>query len=284
MLSPTARIAVQRYTLGVLILSAFCLFALGSTLHRSVSSTRTPITDKSMPAGVPVIVELFTSEGCSSCPPADALLAKLEERQPVANTQIIALEEHVDYWNNLGWMDPFSAKDWTARQEEYAGALGNGNVYTPQMVINGQTELVGSREQQARRAIETAAAGMRADVSLTARLPEQKGPAEFAVSIGRLAGNKGGDAPEVWLAITEAGLHSNVTRGENAGQDLHQAAIVRFLRKIGEAKGDREPSFAGDATVPLKKEWKHENLRAVLFVQEKKSRRILGAAEIRIAE
>jgi hypothetical protein len=88
----------------------------------------------------------------------------------------------------------------------------------------------------------------------------------------------------VWLAITETGLHSAVTRCENAGEDLHHAAIVRFLRKIGEAKGDHEPSFAGDATVPLKKAWKHENLRAVVFVQEKKSRRILGAAEIHIAE
>src|SRR6266851_2302307 len=107
MLSPTAWIAVQ-YPLGILALSAFSLFALGSTLHRSAGAVGPATTENSMPAGVPVIVELFTSEGCSSCPPADALLAKLEERQPVANAQIIALEEHVDYWNNLGWTDPFS--------------------------------------------------------------------------------------------------------------------------------------------------------------------------------
>jgi len=235
-----------------------------------------------MPAGVPVIVELFTSEGCSSCPPADALLAKLEERQPVANAQIIALEEHVDYWNNLGWMDPFSAKDWTARQEEYASSLGNGNVYTPQMVINGQAEFVGSREQQARQAVERAAAGMRAIVSLTARQPEEKGPAELAVSVGKLTRSKAGDAPEVWLAITEAGLHSNVTRGENAGEDLHHASIVRVLRKMGVADPGKEIPFSSGLSLTLDPAWNLRNLHAVAFVQDKRSRQILGAAATRI--
>src|SRR5437899_8330014 len=89
---------------------------------------------------IPVIVELFTSEGCSSCPPADALLARLANEQLAANIQLIALEEHVDYWNDLGWTDPFSSRDWTARQYVYAGALRNGNPYTPQMVVDGRSE------------------------------------------------------------------------------------------------------------------------------------------------
>jgi hypothetical protein len=276
MLSPTAWIAV-RYPLGILALSAFSLFALGSTLHSPTKPSRPP-----KPASVPVIVELFTSEGCSSCPPADALLARLEERQPVANAQIIALEEHVDYWNNLGWMDPFSAKDWTARQEEYAGSLGNGNAYTPQMVINGQTEFVGSREQQARQEIERAAAGMRTDVSLTARQPEEKGPAEFVVSVGKLVGDKPADVPEIWLVLTEAGLHSNVTRGENAGEDLHHASVVRVLRKMGVADLGKEISFSSGLRLPLDPAWNPQNLRAVAFVQEKRNRQILGAAAAQI--
>jgi hypothetical protein len=233
---------------------------------------------------VPVIVELFTSEGCSSCPPADALLAKLEERQSVANAQIIAFEEHVDYWNNLGWMDPFSAKEWTDRQQEYAASLGSGNVYTPQMVINGQAELVGSREQQARQAIEGAAAGMRADVSLTPGPLGKKGHAQFIVSVGTLTASKGGDAPEVWLAITEAGLHSNVTRGENAGEDLHHASVVRVLRKMGVADPGKEISFSSSLSLPLDPAWNRRNLHAVVFVQEKSSRRIVGAAAARIEE
>ena len=98
-----------------------------------------------MSASVPVVVELFTSEGCSSCPPADAFLARLESQQPIPNTQIIALEEHVDYWNSDGWIDPFSGREWTLRQQDYAETLKN-NPYTPQLVVDGHTELVGSRE------------------------------------------------------------------------------------------------------------------------------------------
>jgi hypothetical protein len=281
MRSPTAWLAL-RYPLGVLALSAFSLFALASTLRRPVRPAQPPITENNMPAGVPVVIELFTSEGCSSCPPADALLAKLEAQQPVANAQIVALEEHVDYWNNLGWMDPFSAKDWTIRQEEYATSLGNGNVYTPQMVINGQAEFVGSREQQARQAVERAAATKRADVSLTARLPQEKGPAEFVVSVGKLVGNKPADAPEVWLALTESGLHSNVTRGENAGEDLHHASVVRILRRMGVADPGKEISFSSGLRLSLDSAWKMGNLHAVAFVQEKISRQILGAAAAQI--
>jgi hypothetical protein len=267
---------------GVLALSAFSLFALGSTLHLPAKPAELPPGENRTPAGVPVIVELFTSEGCSSCPPADALLAKLEEQQLVANAQIIALEEHVDYWNNLGWTDPFSAKEWTTRQQEYAASLGSRNVYTPQMVIDGQTEFVGSHEDQARQAVEGAAARAMVDVLLTPRPSEKKGRAQFTVSVGKLAGNKAGDAPEVWLAITEAGLHSNVTRGENAGEDLHHASIVRVLRKMGVADPGKETSFSGDLSVPLDSAWNPQNLRAVAFVQEKRSRQILGAAAARI--
>jgi hypothetical protein len=281
MLSPTAWIAV-RFPLGVLALSAFSLFALGSTLHRPLKPAQLSTTENSQPAGVPVIVELFTSEGCSSCPPADALLAKLEAQQPVANAQVIAFEEHVDYWNNQGWMDPFSAKEWTARQQEYAASLGSGNVYTPQMVINGQAEFVGSREQQARQAIEGAASRARADVSLTPGPSGKKGHAQFIVSVGKLTRSKGGDAPEVWLAITEAGLHSNVTRGENAGEDLHHASVVRVLRKMGVADPGKEISFSSSLSLPLDPAWNPRNLHAVAFVQEKSSRRIVGATAARI--
>jgi hypothetical protein len=231
----------------------------------------------------PVIVELFTSEGCSSCPPADALLARLAEEQVANNVQLIALEEHVDYWNDLGWVDPFSSRDWTSRQYVYAEALGNGNAYTPQMVVDGTVEFVGSHTKQARETILRAGSKTKISVSLEQGKPNGPDAIDFSAKVGKLEGATKSDHAEAWLAITETGLHSAVTRGENAGEDLHHAAIVRSMRKLGEAKADRETSFNGDASVPLKKEWKRENLRAVLFVQEKKSRRILGAAEIRIA-
>ena len=230
--------------------------------------------------GSEVVVELFTSEGCSSCPPADALLARLSEQLTPENAQVIALEEHVDYWDELGWKDPFSSHDSTVRQYAYAGVLGNGNPYTPQMVVDGGLEFSGGREQKARQSIAEAAAQKKTTVTLSQGTASKPGSESFLIQVGRLSPSAKGGAAEVWLAITETGLHSSVTRGENAGHELRHAAIVRTMRKIGEAKADTDTSFSGNATVPLGKEWKRENLKAVVFVQEKKSLRILGAAEI----
>lgn len=225
-----------------------------------------------------VVVELFTSEGCSSCPPADALLAKLAENSP-ANAHVVALEEHVDYWDDLGWRDPFSSHDWTVRQYNYAGVLGNENPYTPQMVVDGSAEFTGGRAQKALRTISEAAARTKTVVSLSEGSSSKPGTENFSVQVGKLASAKGGSA-DVWLAITETGLHSSVTRGENAGHELRHAAVVRSMRRIGEAKPDLDTAFSDEASVSIRPEWKRENLKAVLFVQEKKSWRILGAAEI----
>jgi hypothetical protein len=270
----------MKHLLAVLALISCSLAAAVALIRPHVqASSATPDMVRT-----PVVVELFTSEGCSSCPPADALLARLSEGQFAGNVQLIALEEHVDYWNDLGWTDPFSSRDWTSRQYIYARVLGNGNAYTPQMVVDGTVEFVGSHSQQARESILKAAGKTKIPVVLAQGNADGMGKGNLSVKAGKLEGTTKGDAAEVWLAITETGLHSSVTRGENAGEDLHHAAIVRFMRKIGEAKADSESSFAGDVSVPLQKEWKHENLRAVLFVQEKKSRRILGAAEIRMTQ
>lgn len=262
---------------GLSLISASLVAAMAVTRTNEQSAAPMPQTSPT-----PVVVELFTSEGCSSCPPADALLSRLDDQPLASNVQLIALEEHVDYWDNQGWVDPFSSADWTLRQNVYAGVLANGNPYTPQMVVDGTVEFVGSHAQKAHDAILKAASRAKIPVLLALGGSNGTGKENISVKVGKLEGTAKGDSAEVWLAITETGLHSAVTRGENAGADLHHAAIVRSMRKIGEAKAERETSFAEDATVSLKKEWKRENLRAVLFVQEKKSRRILGAAEIRI--
>jgi hypothetical protein len=272
----------MKYLLAGLTLISLSLVVTEALIRPQAGASASSMTQET--ARTPVLVELFTSEGCSSCPPADALLARLAEGQVAGNVQLIAMEEHVDYWNDLGWADPFSSRDWTSRQHVYAGALGNGNPYTPQMVVDGTTEFVGSHTQQARETILKAASKAKIPVMLAQSNANGTGTGKFSAKVGKLEGTTRGDAAEVWLAITETGLHSAVTRGENAGEDLHHAAVVRSMRKIGETKADGETSFAGDATVPLQNEWKRENLRVVLFVQEKKSRRILGAAEIRIAQ
>jgi hypothetical protein len=270
----------MKYALAISTLISFSLLAALALIRpQARASTAMPDTVRT-----PVVVELFTSEGCSSCPPADALLARLSEGQVAGNVQLIALEEHVDYWDDLGWTDPFSSRDWTSRQYDYARTLGNGNAYTPQMVVDGTTEFVGSRTQQARESILKAASRTKIPVVLAQGNAGGTAKGNFSAKVGKLEGATKGDAAEVWLAITETGLHSSVTRGENAGEELRHAAVVRSMRKIGEAKADSETSFTGDVSVPLQKEWKRENLKAVLFVQERKSRRILGAAELRIGQ
>jgi hypothetical protein len=232
----------------------------------------------------PVIVELFTSEGCSSCPPADALLAQYEKQQPIANAQVIALEEHVDYWNELGWVDPFSGREYTERQAEYAAVLKNGNPYTPQIVVDGHTEFVGSHERTAQQAITRAAMDEKSDVSLTLEKAHKSSEQGLQVKVGKLRAAAVGDTTEVWLAVTESGLHSAVTRGENAGHDLDHASIVRLLRKIGNVDQKKDAGFSRSLDISLDSRWKRANLRAVVFLQERKSRRVLGAAAANVGE
>jgi len=261
---------------SVLAGSALAVGLFGLKVVRSQEKAKTPEA-----IGSPVVVELFTSEGCSSCPPADALLARLAGQSAVSNAHVVALEEHVDYWDDLGWRDPFSSHNWTERQNTYAGVLGNGNPYTPQMVVDGSTEFTGSHAQHAQKAITDAAAKAKVPVTLSHQEAGGKpGTESFSVQVGKLIPSRKGGAADVWLAITETGLHSSVTRGENAGHELRHAAIVRLMRKVGEAKPDRDVAFSGDASIPIRNEWKRENLKAVAFVQEKNSLRILGAAEV----
>ena len=225
----------------------------------------------------PVIVELFTSEGCSSCPPADALLAALENQQPVPGAEIIALEEHVDYWNHDGWIDPFSSDQWTERQQAYAATRNTGSIYTPQIVVNGRTEFVGSHEQEALHTIAASLSQLQTEISLTSVRSTKGDREQFSVSVGKLAAGAS-DTPEVWLAITERGLHSSVSAGENAGHELHHASVLRLLRKLGPADKSNAPAFSAQPELKIDSSWKRPNLRVIAFVQEKHTRHILAAA------
>jgi hypothetical protein len=236
------------------------------------------------PSPTPVVVELFTSEGCSSCPPADSLLAKMESAQPFKGLQIIAIEEHVDYWNHQGWVDPFSSIEWTDRQQVYVTALQQEGPFTPEMVVNGRAQLVGSRADQAVKAVQDAGRTPATRVKLTTASAGNPAEPRFTITVGKIAELSPGDAAEVWLAITESGLSSQVSRGENAGRSLSHASVLRSMRRIGNADAHAETaSFEGAASSKLKSNWKRENLTAVVLVQEKKSRRILGAASEKIA-
>jgi hypothetical protein len=229
----------------------------------------------------PVVVELFTSEGCSSCPPADTLLQKLEAQQPVAGVEIIALEEHVDYWNHDGWVDPYSSPDWTQRQIAYASFFKN-DAYTPEAVVDGRSQFVGNDAGRAIGEIEKAAHEAKTEVAITAPSPASNGSQRFNVSIGKVVPGRSGDGAEVWLAVTEDGLHSSVSKGENAGRVLQHVATLRSLQKLGSADAKGNASFAADPVVKFNSQWNLENLHVTVFIQRKKSREIVGAASIKI--
>lgn len=231
----------------------------------------------------PVIVELFTSEGCSSCPPADKVLAELENTQPVAGAEIIALSEHVDYWNYIGWSDPFSSEAFSARQGAYASVFNNDGVYTPQMVVDGQAEFVGSNSEKAWTAIARLAKIPKAEVTIDSAQTETASTIKLKISVAKLPKLSTGDIAEVLLAITETNISSQVVRGENTGRKLNHTAVVRELRSLGSVASSTKP-FETETTVMLGKDWKRGNLKAVTFVQERKQKRILGAALVNLAE
>ncbi len=226
------------------------------------------------PARVPVVVELFTSEGCSSCPSADAVLRQLETDQPIPGIEVIALGEHVDYWNRLGWRDPFSTAQLTERQRTYATALG-ASTYTPQAVVMGHAELVGSQRAKLTQAIVEAAAApqTRVDIQRTTD------PATVSIQIGALP--DGTPPTDVWLALTESDLSTPVRRGENAGRTLQHPSVVRAFRPI--ATISPGGTFAAKVPLQLAVDWQIAHLRAVVLVQERTSRRIVGVGALPLA-
>ena len=235
-----------------------------------------------------MLVELFTSEGCSSCPPADEVMTRLAKTQPVPGAEIIALGEHVDYWNRLGWTDPFSSAEFSRRQREYASAFSSDEVYTPQMIVDGEQEFVGSNMAKARAAIARAASMPKATVEI--RQAEDQGSASHAtnslkleISVHDLPAAKPGESADVMLALTEDGLSSNVTRGENSGRRLTHNAVVRQLIVIGRINHEEGGSFSAAPVLNIPGGWNRKTGHVVVFVQERSSRRVLGAASTNLA-
>ncbi len=249
--------------------------------HQAAPATVATESESAKPAGAnvtPVVVELFTSEGCSSCPPADEVLSKLDKMR----VEVIALGEHVDYWNKLGWIDPYSSADFSRRQSRYSDAFNQDSVYTPQMIVDGRDEFAGGNIERARAAITKAAQAPKANIQL-ASSQDSNAPNSRAVKLSvhltNLPRLTAGDTAEVLLAITENNLRSEVARGENAGRYLRHSAVVRELTALGEL-GANQNSFDAEPTVNLDNGWQRDNLRAVAFVQERGTRRVLGAAVV----
>jgi hypothetical protein len=219
---------------------------------------------------VPVVVELFTSEGCSSCPPADALLSKLAKDQAVPGVQVIPLGMHVTYWDQQGWKDPASLALATDRQQSYSRVWGVDRVYTPQAVIDGHDELVGSDEDGVRHILAKAGRQPHARVTLTTSLDGNSLKAQATVEN---LPPESKEKLESWMVITEDGLSSVVKRGENGGRTLHHDAAVRAI--FG---GDVAAAKVLAFSAPLRPEWRRDHLHAVVLLQGKSTHRIWGAA------
>jgi len=229
----------------------------------------------------PVLVELFTSEGCSSCPPADALLEKLDRSQPVNGAELIVLSEHVDYWNDIGWQDPYSSHEYSERQSAYAARFGRGGIYTPQMVIDGHFELVGSDERGAIRALENESKFAKVSLALSAVRIESNNKLDLHVESDPLGPSAAAHSAGLFLAIADDTDESQVSRGENAGRTLKHVAVLRSLVEIG--KVEKSDKFSRDVTVNFNNQ-DRRHLRIVGIIQERSGGRVLGVASARLSD
>ena len=217
----------------------------------------------------PVIVELFTSEGCSDCPAADALLTQLSRQRDAGRTELILLEEHVDYWNSTGWFDRFSSSDFTDRQNRYVKQFHLATAYTPQMVVDGRFQGVGNSVSGVKSMLMEASGNPKSStVSL-----RFVAPGKLAVTVDDSTHGR----QKVLLAVTEDNLTTNVRGGENGGRVLTHSAVVRNFKTLGNTADGK---FETTADLPAKSDWKKQDLRAAVIVQDPASGQIVGAASI----
>lgn len=222
----------------------------------------------------PVVIELFTSQGCSSCPPADRLLTKLS-RDPKLAGRVIPLSFHVDYWNYIGWSDPFSSKRWSQRQEGYARAFRSNRLYTPQLVVAGRSHLNGSDEPGVRKQIAEALAAEPAGRVTLSTEPAAEG---LKVKVGARMARAAGGPLELWVAVYETGLSTDVGAGENSSRKLHNDYVVRRLEKALTVAGTAGAAESGELVLGLDKRWNRKNLGVAAFLQDPKTLAIHGAA------
>jgi hypothetical protein len=204
----------MKWPLSIAFTGLACMIPLGSAQQPSAAASPQP-----------VLVELFTSEGCSDCPPADTLLARLDTTQFVPSAHAIVLSEHVTYWDHQGWRDPFSLDEMTDRQQQYVNRFGLESSYTPQMVVDGSAQFVGNDPRALVRAVTGAAASAKKTL-LIGDAHWDNGTAQFSVHGASDSGTR------LVAALAADATHAEVSRGENAGRTLHHVAVVRVMKEF----------------------------------------------------
>jgi hypothetical protein len=224
-------------------------------------------------AASPVLVELFTAEGCSSCPPADAFLMQLDARQPIPGVQLIVLSEHMNYWND-SWPDAFASAQLTDRQADYVRALRMRSPYTPQFVVDGTTEIRLSDPHEIESILRAAGAGPKIQVSVASVNVESGSPAHLSGEI-EVDGGAEQHRADVYLAIALDRVETTVLRGENRGKTLAHVAVVEYLSKVGRLKPGQK--FKQTFRAPLERGLASNNARLIVFVQEAGNGKVVAA-------
>jgi len=253
-------------------LAAGMIFLILGTREAAAVSTEEPS----------VVIELFTSQGCSSCPPADRLLSRLGRGEGIEGVQVVALSFHVDYWDSIGWKDPFSSAAWSRRQRLYAKTFDLDSIYTPQLVVQGSAEMIGSEESEVLRQIQRAAD----EVTDPPRLRIEASPVdhdriEVSVDVAFPAPLGEGER-DVWVALFEEDLDTAVGQGENSGRKLHNDFVVRELQKAITVLPGSGVRVRDSVTLQVEPGWQLENLGLAAFVQDPASLRILAASSLRL--
>ena len=261
---------------------------LGASLALAADNPGPQGVNQQSSGAAPVLVELFTSEGCSSCPPADAMLADLDRRQPVSGAQIIVLSEHVDYWNHDGWTDRYSSIALTERQKEYGRRFKLNDVYTPEMVVDGETQFNGSDAKAAVHAIEEARNHPKVAVRISGFALDGLKTVRVHIDAAGLPASLGVRRADIFVAVVLNSAESQVLRGENKGRDLKHVAVAISVTKVGSVEeangfGRERGGFNRDVVVKLPSAVDAGNLRVIAFVQKSDSGAVLGASLLPVA-
>lgn len=257
--------------------AALSIFFFLTVLWATASWPGTHLAAADNAPTTPILIELFTSEGCSSCPPADALLEKMDTLQPIPGTQLIVLSEHVDYWNHDGWTDPFSSASITDRQGAYVRALGLKTAFTPQFLVDGTEELQAHNNDQVVQLLQKAASVPKVPMRLVSLSVEPGNP---AIVQGRVESDVSSEKhkADVYVAIALDHAESQVSRGENNGRHLSHVAVVTELTKVGKLEPGK--SLGQDFRIKLKLAGPSGsapmNLRVVAFAQEPGPGKVIG--------
>ena len=238
-----------------------------------------PARSQTASTGTPVLVELFTSEGCSSCPPADKLLGVLQTQQPVPGVHIVAMEEHVDYWDRQGWRDRFSSARFTQRQSFYAPRLNFEDSYTPQMVVDGATQFLGSDSAKALSVIAQAAKKEKIRLTLSAPVVSGRTVSGSVSAQDRTASLPHGD---LYAVLIQPSASTEVKGGENGGKQLSHVSIARAFARVGKLEDlSRGPV---DFKINAPAEADPAGMRLILFAQLSSQGAVRGIAEAGISD